>query len=51
MLKQDPKAWRQGFAAAKRGDSPDRCPYHADTRASESWKSGYAKGKLRSSAR
>jgi hypothetical protein len=51
MLKQDPKAWRQGFAAAKRGDRPDRCPYHANTRESKSWNSGYAEGKNRSSTR
>jgi len=45
VLKQDPKAWEEGFEAGERKvRTPVRCPYSAGTTQAWSWHSGYIEG-------
>ena len=45
VLKHDPIAWEEGFAAGESGTKTAlRCPYSAGTTAAWSWHSGYIEG-------
>ena len=45
VLKHDPIAWEEGFAAGESGTKTAlRCPYLAGTTAAWSWHSGYIEG-------
>ena len=45
MIKQDPKAWREGYDAGMRGDPLSSCPYSALSDEALAWSSGYIEGK------
>jgi len=47
ILKQDPKAWQEGFDAGERGEPLRRCPYPAKGIDGWSWSSGYIEGKAK----
>jgi len=44
-LKQDAKAWEEGFKAGEQRDS--RCPYRAGSNEAWSWHSGFVEGAAR----
>jgi hypothetical protein len=41
-MKQDPKAWEEGFMAGE--NAKPRCPYPAGSREAWSWHSGHVEG-------
>lgn len=45
MIRQDPKAWQEGYDAGKRGEPLSSCPYPVKSDEALAWSSGYIEGK------